>query len=292
MSSQAVASDIPHLTAIEFERFRQLAYDAFGLDLRAGKHTLLSARLGKKIRDLKLSSFEEYYRYVLADSTGRELAALADVLTTNHTSFFREPAHFDFLRETIAPALRQRDHVEIWSAGCSTGEEPYTIAFSLIEELGNAAFSKVRILATDISTGVLATARRGAYPSARFEGLPGHQLRRFLLRGENQWKGWYMVKREIRDMIEFRRLNLKNDFSHIGPFPVIFCRNVMIYFDRPTQQDLINRLCRCLEPGGYLLIGHAESLNAIDHPLRYVRPAIYKKPDARDAAMIRRRKNP
>ncbi len=161
----------------------------------------------------------------------------------------------------------------------------------MIEELGNAVFSKVRILATDISTGVLATARRGAYPSERFEGLHGHQLRRFLLRGENQWKGWYMVKREIREMIEFRRLNLKDDFSHIRAFPVIFCRNVMIYFDRTTQQDLINRLCRCLEPGGYLLIGHAESLNAINHPLRYVRPAIYRKPNAPHEAGIRGRKN-
>jgi chemotaxis protein methyltransferase CheR len=288
MASQTNKSETLRLTALEFERFRRLAYDAFGLDLRPGKQTLLSARLTKKIRELKLSSFEEYYRYLLADSTGKAVAGLADVLTTNHTAFFRERAHFDFLREAVACALPDRDPLRIWSAGCSTGEEPYTIAFSLIEELGTAAFSRVRILATDVSNRVLAVARRGAYPAERFDGLPGHQLRRFLLRGENQWKDWYMVKRQIRDMIEFRRLNLKSDFSHVGPFTVILCRNVMIYFDRPTQQDLINRLCQRLEPGGYLLVGHAESLNAIHHPLRYVRPAIYRKPDARDAARGRK----
>jgi chemotaxis protein methyltransferase CheR len=217
---------------------------------------------------------------VQEDSTGEALAALIDALTTNHTSFFRESAHFDFLKQTILPALRGRDRLSIWSAACSSGEEPYTIVFCLLEALGEAALSKIRILATDISTRVLASAQRGAYPVERFETMPAAQVHRYLLRGENRWKGWYQVKPALRAAVEFRRLNLMEPFSHLGPFPVIFCRNVMIYFDRPTQQDLVNRLAGCLEPGGYLLIGHAESLNGVEHPLEYIRPAVYGKPAA------------
>ena len=279
-NATATSTEIRPLTPREFEQFRRLAYEKFGFDLRNGKETLLSARLGKKIRELNFHSFQEYYRHVLEDRTGEALVALIDALTTNHTSFFREQAHFEFLRRTILPGLRERDHIAIWSAACSTGEEPYSIAFGLLEELGEAALAKVSILATDISTRVLASAQRGAYPAERFDGIPAHRLRRYLLRGEKRFKDWYQVKPQVRAVVEFRRLNLMERFSQLGPFPVIFCRNVMIYFDKPTQQDLVNRLAGCLEPGGYLLIGHAESLNRVHHPLQYVRPAIYRKPEA------------
>ncbi len=193
--------------------------------------------------------------------------------------FFAEAAHFEFLRGAVLPNLRGRGRVSIWSAACSTGEEPYSIAFSLLDELGQD-FSRVRILATDISTRVLAAAGRGIYAADRFEGIPTHQLRRYVLRGAGRFSNSYQVKPELRSAVEFRRLNLMEPFSHMGAFPVIFCRNVMIYFDKATQQDLVNRLAACLEPGGYLLIGHAESLNGVAHPLRYVRPAVYQKPDA------------
>jgi len=281
--------EIRPLSKREFEQFRQLAYEKFGLDLRSGKEELVSARLGKKIRELHFRSYREYYEHVLEDQTGEALAALIDALTTNHTSFFRESAHFDLLRETILPPLRDRGQISIWSAACSSGEEPYTIAFSAIEELGDLAFSKIRILATDISTRVLASAEKGVYPAARFESMHGLQMRRYLLRGQGRWNDWYQVKPEIRRMVEFRRLNLMENFAQLGPFPVIFCRNVMIYFDKPTQQELVRRLAGRLEPGGYLLIGHAESLNAIEHPLRYVKPAVYRKPEAGVAAKPVRR---
>jgi len=284
-----VATEIRPLTAREFEQFRRLAYDKFGLDLRTGKETLVSARLGKKIRQLNFRSFQEYYRYVTEDRTGEALTAPIDALTTNHTSFFRESAHFKFLRQTILPGLRERNRIAVWSAACSTGEEPYSIAFELLEELGREALSSIRILATDISTRALATAQTGAYPAERFEGIPAAQLRQYVLRGEQSWKDWYLVRPEIRAVVEFRRLNLMESFAHLGPFPVIFCRNVMIYFDRHTQQDLVNRLAGCLEPGGYLLVGHAESLSAVDSPLRYVRPAIYRKPEASGAGTERGR---
>jgi chemotaxis protein methyltransferase CheR len=288
----AAPGQVQPLTAQEFDQFRRLAYEEFGLDLGNGKESLVSARLGKKMRELNLRSYREYYRHVVEDRTGEALTALIDALTTNHTSFFREPAHFDFLRQTILPRLRDRDRIAIWSAACSTGEEPYSIAFCLAEELGEAALAKTRILATDISTQVLASAEIGAYPAERFEGFPERQLHRHLLCGEKRFKDWYRVKPALRAAVEFRRLNLMESFSHVGRFPVIFCRNVMIYFDKPTQQDLANRLADCLEPGGYLLIGHAESLNAVEHPLEYVHPAVYRQPKAGDTHTRRGRTKP
>jgi chemotaxis protein methyltransferase CheR len=192
------------------------------------------------------------------------------------------------LRQTVLPGLLGRDRIAIWSAACSTGEEPYSIAFTLLEELGEAAFSKVRILATDISTRVLAIAQRGIYAADRFEGIPAHRLRRCLLRGEGRFHDIYQVKREVRSAVEFRRLNLMEPLLHTNAFSVIFCRNVMIYFDKPTQQDLVNRLAGCLEPAGHLFIGHAESLSGVAHPLQYVRPAVYRKPIVADAYTKRR----
>jgi chemotaxis protein methyltransferase CheR len=287
MKTDALApvSGILSLTASEFEKIRQLAHQEFGLDLHSGKEALVSARLQKEIRELGFRSFQEYYSHVLEDRSGEALTAMIDALTTNHSGFFREPAHFEFLRHTILPELRKRDRIAIWSAACSSGEEPYTIAFCLLEQLDAVEFSKVRILATDISTKVLAYAERGAYPSERFQGIPAYEMRRYLLRGSDRWKDWYRVKPEVRAAVEFQRLNLMEPVSHLGQFPVIFCRNVMIYFDRPTQEALVNRLAGCLEPGGYLLVGHAESLNGLEHPLRYVSPAIYRKPPGNEAVM-------
>jgi chemotaxis protein methyltransferase CheR len=265
------------LKADEFAKIRQLAYDTFGLDLRAGKETLVSARLGKQIRNSGCRSFDEYYRHVVADSTGESLVNLIDALTTNHTSFFRESAHFDFVRKTCLPEWKDRGSIGVWSAACSTGEEPYSIAMCILGELGSVAPGRVRILATDISTRVLASAERGIYPAERFAGLSATQLRSYWLRGEGDWAGRYRAKKEVRALIEFRRLNLLDPVSQIGRFPLIFCRNVMIYFDRPTQQRVVEHLTGCLEPGGYLLTGHAESLTGIEHGLRYVQPAVYRK---------------
>jgi chemotaxis protein methyltransferase CheR len=268
------------LTATEFEEIRRLAYDKFGLDLRRGKEELVSARLGRKIRESHCRSFREYCRHVLEDSTGEALIGMIDALATNHTGFLREPDHFDFLKERVLPALMSRTSIDIWSAACSTGEEPYTIAFTILENLLPGDYTKLHILATDISTKALDSARRATYPAERFTEFPTVWMRRFLLRGQGQWKGWYKMKTEVTGRVEFARLNLVKPFSHNRRFPLIFCRNVMIYFDKPTQERLVNRLAECLEPGGYLLIGHAESLTGVSHPLQYVRPAIYRKPEA------------
>jgi chemotaxis protein methyltransferase CheR len=265
------------LKASEFAKIRQLAYETFGLDLRAGKETLVSARLGKHIRRSGCRSFDEYYEHVVNDSTGEALINLIDALTTNHTSFFREPAHFGFLRKTFLPEWKARGCIDIWSAACSTGEEPYSIAMSILEELRTVAPGKIRILATDISTRVLAAAEKGIYPAERLECLSPALLRSYWLRGEGDYAGCYRAKKEVRALVEFRRLNLLEPASQIGHFPLIFCRNVMIYFDKPTQQKVVARLVACLQPGGYLLTGHSESLTGIEHGLRYVQPAVYRK---------------
>jgi chemotaxis protein methyltransferase CheR len=264
------------LSQREFNQVAELAYRTCGIDLKNGKQALVQARLGKKIRQGKFGAFKQYYEHVVADTTGEELIALLDALTTNFTSFLREAAHFDFLRKTILPGIQGQ--IRIWSAACSTGEEPYTIAFSLLEELGMPAASRIHILASDISSRALAAAERGAYETERFKDFPKDWFRKYLLRGSDRWEGWCRVKPPIRALVEFRRLNLIETFRPAQLFHVIFCRNVMIYFNKETQAQLVNRFASCLEPGGFLLIGHSESLTGLKHPYDYVKPAVYRRP--------------
>ena len=268
---------IPVLNAKEYEKISRLAYEHFGLDLRS-KQSLVAARLGKKLRELGLKSFQHYYEYVKADRSGAALASMVDHLTTNHTSFFREPKHFDFLRRVVYPALRTRSRIHIWSAACSSGEEPYSIAMSLLEGAPREAAVKVRIKATDISTRVLEKAKRGVYPADRVAEIPPVLLQKYLVKATGESAGSYRFKSDIRSMIEFERLNLMGRLPETYCCSAIFCRNLMIYFDKPTQQSLVQRLSERLEEGGYLFIGHSESLNNISHGLDYVCPATYRKP--------------
>lgn len=265
------------LKAAEFEKIRRLAYDTFGLDLRSGKETLVSTRLNKKIRESGFRSFEEYYQHVVGDSTGESLIQLIDALTTNHTSFFREPAHFEFLRRTFWHERGGRGAIDIWSAACSTGEEPYTIAMCALEELGASASGNVRILATDISTRVLGKAEQAIYPADRMDGIPGATLRKYWLRGEGDWTGHYRAKKEVRALIEFQRLNLMETLPAIGPFPLIFCRNVMIYFDAPTQRKVLEGMHRHLRPGGLLYVGHSENFTDSADLFRLRGKTIYER---------------
>jgi chemotaxis protein methyltransferase CheR len=279
VASQEVSAFPRHLLSNrEFEAIRRLAYDKFGLDLKKGKEELVAARLAKKLREHQMDSFKEYYRQVLEDSTGDMLIGLIDALTTNHTGFMREPAHFDFLRDSIVPYLTQsaarRQRIEVWSAACSTGEEPYTIACVLLD--AGLDPSKIRILATDISTKVLQTARNAVYPLERFREIPESWRKKYLMRGNGRWEGWFRMAPQVRQLVEFRRLNLIEPLN-VGAFPAVFCRNVMIYFDKPTQEHVVNALSANLEPEGWLMVGHAESLTGIRHPLRYIKPAIYRK---------------
>jgi chemotaxis protein methyltransferase CheR len=260
----------------EFERIRRMAYDFCGLDLN-GKEVLVSARLGKKMRLLNLSSFTKYCDQVESDTSGKLFTEMIDALTTNHTSFFRESRHFEFLRDVILPGLSDKSVLNIWSAACSTGEEPYSIAFALIDALGESAFTRVAITATDISTRVLEKAKSALYPIAAVNSLSPELRRNCLMKGTGTYAGQCLVKPAIKSLVAFRQLNLLKDCSSVGPFEVIFCRNVMIYFDQPTQQTVVDNLVSRLVPGGYLFIGHAESLNGIRHSLEFVCSATFRK---------------
>jgi len=270
-------SSVRPLGPREFEQIRELAYRTFGLDLKPGKEELVSARLQRLVRSGGFRSYQDYCRHVLGDPTGESLLALIDALATNHTSFLREADHFDFLREKVLPALARRDSLDIWSAACSTGEEIWTLAFLLRDALPSA---RIRLVGTDISRKVLAYAERAVYPADRVNGLPPAWIKGYFA-AEGRPPKAYRVKPEIRAQAVFQRLNLIEPLTWSKQFPVIFCRNVMIYFDRPTQQRVISSLSRSLEPGGYLFVGHAESFTGIDHRLEYVRPAVYRQPGAK-----------
>jgi chemotaxis protein methyltransferase CheR len=263
------------LATREFDQIRRLAYDTFGLDLKDGKQELVSARLRRLVLANGLQNYQDYYRHVLEDRTGAELAAMIDALTTNHTSFLREPDHFRFLKDDVIPKLVDRKSIDIWCAACSTGEEVWTLLFFLEDALPGL---RVRIDASDISNKALACARAGMYSAERVTGIPPRWYQKYLERGTGKWQGWYSVPAAWRSRVDFRRINLIEPFRWQRPFPVVFCRNVMIYFDRPTQQKVVASLFASLEPGGYLFIGHSESLTGVRHDFEYVRPAVYRKP--------------
>jgi chemotaxis protein methyltransferase CheR len=260
-----------------------LAYGTFGLDLKPGKEELVSARLRRLLRKGGFRSFRDYYRHVQADQTGVALAAMIDALATNHTSFFREADHFTFLREQVLPSLANRDTVEVWCAACSTGEEVWTLAMLLNEA---CPLRRISIQASDISNKALEAAQTAEYPPDRCHGIPAPLLARYFVPGKGPAKT-YRVAPRIREQSSFRRLNLVETFSWGRLFPVIFCRNVMIYFDRQTQEQVVRHLSAALEPGGYLFVGHAESFTRIAHALDYVRPAVYRKPRKREGPWSR-----
>jgi chemotaxis protein methyltransferase CheR len=262
----------------EFEQIRQLAYRTFGLDLKTGKEELVSARLRKLVRGGGYHSFQDYYKGVLQDRTGVALLAMIDALATNHTSFLREPDHFQFLCDQVLPALGTRDPIEIWSAACSTGEEVWTLAMVLNEALPHR---RVRIAASDISNKALGFAQRAVYPVERCHGVSAAWLARYFA-AQGRPPVSYQIAPALRAQATFRRLNLIESYSWPLPFPIIFCRNVMIYFDSQTQERVIAGLTQHLEPGGYLFVGHAESLTRVSHGLEYVKPAVYRKPGKKE----------
>lgn len=267
-----------------FYSFSELVYHQCGINLHEGKKALLQARLNKRLRATGISSYEDYFAYVTSPQNGAELVHFLDSVSTNLTYFFREPQHFDFLSEVAMPALieekrkERSTRIRVWSAGCSTGEEAYSLAMCILATLDSTHKWDFRILATDISTRVLEFAARGVYSDEKIQKVPQYlrNLHFHKLPAENG-RNQYRVAEHLKRIVTFRRLNLKEQFPFKGPFDYIFCRNVMIYFDKKTQETLINNVAGYLGQGGYLFVGHSESLTGLKHPLTYVRPAVYRK---------------
>ncbi len=266
------------ITPVEYKQLCSLIYDESGIALGDNKQSLVLSRLTKRLRDLHVTTFGAYLELVTADPTKEEFTRLLDLISTNKTDFFREPKHFDFLRERILPTLEREKRVRVWSSACSTGEEPYTIGITLLESVADPARWDFRILASDLSTRVLAKAAAGTYEEDRIQDVPSDVVKRHFLRGKGEHAGLVRVKPHLSDLIRFRRLNLMSDrFPITSPLDVVFCRNVMIYFDRPTQERLVNKFYQHLKPGGYLFIGHSESLQWVSHPFKLIAPTIYRK---------------
>ncbi|MFH7319956.1 CheR family methyltransferase [Desulfurivibrio sp. D14AmB] len=266
----------------EFRLIRTLVYERFGINLTDQKRALVVGRLQKLLRDGGFSSFDHYHEAVTADKSGTALDQLVNRISTNYTYFNREQAHFQFFTQTVLPDLvarqRTRNHrdLRIWSAGCSSGEEPYMLTMLMMEHLGSDYDSwSAGVLATDISDQALGRARRGIYEEEQVAKVPAAIKQKYFQRlGDDRWQ----VMEKLRQQVTFRRFNLMNrQFPFKKPFQVIFCRNVMIYFDTPTRQALVRRYHRHLEPGGYLFIGHSESLGRQQEDFQYIMPAVYRR---------------
>jgi len=262
----------------EFIRLAKYAKDNLGIQLKEEKKVLVSGRLSGVLQALNLQSFSQYLDYIAADRSGVAAKIFANKLTTNHTFFMREAEHFDFFNSVVlpnlVPRLREKD-LRIWSAGCSSGEEAYTLAMIIDEFLGKDKLNwDAKLLATDISEEVLSRAARGRYSNETVAPLPRKWLLNYFERYDNEH---YEVNRKMKSEVIFRRFNLMSAFPFRKKFHVIFCRNVMIYFDAKTKADLIQRFYDSLEPGGYLFIGHSESINRESTQFRYIMPAVYQK---------------
>jgi chemotaxis protein methyltransferase CheR len=264
------------LSPAEFARICTLLHEVAGIAMKPGKEGLVRSRLTRRVKTMGLESFSDYFDHVESAAGAAERVVMIDALTTNKTNFFREQAHFDYLQRVILPE-HAATGITLWSAGCSSGEEPYTLSMVLGETLSAPARKASRILATDLSHRVLERATAGLYTPEQFVGVSPALAARWWTRRPQGGVDCYEARPELRAGISFGRLNLMEAWPMRGPFDAILCRNVMIYFDKPTQQTLVQRYWELLRPGGHLFIGHSESLTGIQHQYRYVQPAVYRK---------------
>ncbi len=263
-----------------FESFRELIYTAAGISLNEKKEALVSSRIAKRMRALNLTEHQQYLRYVTADSTGNEIVQMLDAISTNVTHFFREAHHFarveELMKEWLASGQRR---FRFWSAGCSSGEEPYTLAVTLLESAVGYGNVDIKILATDISTRILERAVRGEYESRKMENVSSFIRDKYFEKEGRGEQARYFVKQNVRKLVVFRRLNLSVvPFPMKGPMDIIFCRNVMIYFDNEIRKRLLQEFYRLLKQKGFLMVGHAESLTGILSGLKVVEPSVYTRP--------------
>ena len=273
------------LTPELFDKIRQYVYSQARISLGANKMELVRARFGKVIRQRKMSGFREYFKWIQEDTTGEALREVMNAISTNLTSFFRENEHFVYLAKEFLPMIEQKGvrtggkiRLRGWSAGCSTGEEVYTIAMTLCENIQHMEGWDIKLLATDIDTEVVGHGLRGIYGQDRVQGIPQNIMKKYFEPCvDAKGKPAFRTAEKLRRLITFRHLNLFSAWPFKNKFDFIFCRNVMIYFDRPTQESLINKYYEQLNPGGHLFIGHSESLSGVNHRFEYIKPTIYQK---------------
>jgi chemotaxis protein methyltransferase CheR len=278
MNTQQAESEF-ELTDSEFKRLRELVHERTGIALSEAKRELLYGRLARRLRKLKLTSFAEYCRLVECDESA-ELQELTNAITTNLTSFFREDYHFKQLSLEALPQIEAKRsglrRIRLWSAGCSTGEEPYSLAIVMREALAHLAGWDLKLLATDIDSKVVATATEGAYAAERFKGVSPERVKHWFREIAGR-PGLFAASSELKSLITFKQLNLLDSWPMKGPFDVIFCRNVVIYFDKATQRSLFDRMADLQEPGGWLFIGHSENLLNVTRRYKLVGRTVYRR---------------
>jgi len=281
---RSLAEKGSRLTEGDFLRLGRFIYDECGIRMPPIKKTMLESRLQKRLRILGMGSFAQYCAYLFSsEGLEQETVPMLDLVTTNKTDFFREADHFDYLMASVLPDYVQKGEggfrtLRVWSAGCSTGEEPYTLAMVLQEFAEQCSGFDFRILATDLSTRVLHFGRLAVYNEERTAPVPPGLKRKYFLRSRDRSESVVRIVPQLREKVEFRRLNfMSGDFAIRERVDIIFCRNVVIYFDRPTQERLLKRFCNHLAPGGFIFMGHSETLNGLDVPLVQVSPTIYRK---------------
>ncbi|AMN47960.1 chemotaxis protein methyltransferase CheR [Steroidobacter denitrificans] len=262
------------LTQAEFERIKALAFRLAGINLSQAKKSLIVGRWNRRLQHYRLGSFSEYLDLLSQPEARGELQTALNLLTTNETNYFRERQHFDFLRERVLPKARQQGRFRVWSAACSSGEEPYSIAMLLAAELGNVPWE---VLGSDISTSVLTTARDGIYAMERARPIPQEYLHRYCLKGTGPQAGTFRVDRAIRERVQFRYINLNEPLPDIGVFDVILLRNVMIYFSAETKSQVVTRMLPALTADGHFLVGHCETLNGVTDRLAMSTASIYTR---------------
>lgn len=267
------------LSTDDFERLSELITGNYGIKMPLVKQTMLESRLRKRLRELNLDTFEQYCDFLFSEKgQEEELQNMVDVVTTNKTDFFREDRHFDYLSRNVLPELSKRNEsARFWSSACSSGEEPYTLAMVLSEYAEENEDFDFSILATDLSAEMIEKAHLGVYKEERVSDVPEQLQRRYLMKGTGTWKGFARVTPGLRQKVIFRGMNLMDEIYAIEePMDVIFCRNVLIYFDRATQERILTKLAACLDKDGYMFLGHSETVTGLSVPLRQIAPTVYK----------------
>jgi chemotaxis protein methyltransferase CheR len=258
----------------EFALFQRLIKTLAGIHLSDAKKQLVFGRLRNRVRQVGLNSFEAYYAYVVSKKHPEERQIVIDLLTTNETYFFREPRHFAVLRDEILPVRSMARPFRVWSAASSSGEEAYSIAMVIADQLGMSPYPGWSVMGSDVSQKVLDQAERGHYPMQRIDGIPERYLKSFCLRGVGAQDGTLLIDQPLRNRVEFRRINLNDPLPDIGKFDVIFLRNMLIYFQNETKIEIVKRLLDVLQPGGWLIVGHSESVKDFDDRLVAHSPSI------------------